>query len=45
MLKSFIEWLLEKVPVSNWAIIVWLFGLAIICAVEIKNFANRNGES
>ena len=44
MLKSFLSWLLEEVPVSNWVIIFWLFGLAIIAALELKRFFKKVSE-
>lgn len=44
MLKSFLNWLLEKVPVSNWVVIIWLFGMAVVGAFELRRFFEKVSE-
>ena len=41
MFKSFFNWLVEEVPVSNWVIIFMLLGLAIVLAAELKRLAEE----
>lgn len=42
MFKSFLNWLVEEVPVSNWAIILMLFGLIVVLAAELKRLAEES---
>ena len=41
----FIRWLTEYVMVQNWVVVLWLFGLAVMTAVVIRQVvSDKAGE-
>ena len=44
MLKSWLSWLLESVPVPTWVIVIWLFGLAVVASVELRRLFEKASE-
>ena len=44
MFKSFVDWLVSSHPVSNWVILIILFGLIVSFALSLKCVRNNTSK-